>query len=381
MKEDKAALVRSLRIDRAAAPAGAAAGPVSRLPRVAALILLLGAGAGLAYAWQHGLGPFVPATAPDASTPSGSGRTAASPDQAAPDQAAQDRAVQAPAAEGPATQGPAAPGSVSQGSVAQARPSDLVASGYVVARRMATVSAESFGLVTAVLVEEGMAVQAGQVLATLDDRLARIDLDLARARVGTARAGRDAIAAELSDARRQLTRIQRLTRSDAASEASLTATEARVAVLAANLARAEAELEQARLTVARSEASLDKLTIRAPFAGVVVDKNAQPGEIISPNSAGGGFTRTGICTIVDMDSLEVEVDVNEAFIGRVRPGQPVRTVLDAYPDWAIPGRVAAVVPTANRDRATITVRIGLDVKDPRILRDMGAKVTFLDREA
>jgi multidrug resistance efflux pump len=154
-----------------------------------------------------------------------------------------------------------------------------------------------------------------------------------------------------------------------------------VAVLAAEVQRLDASVAVARLEVQREAERLDKLTIRAPFAGMVVDKNAQPGEIISPNSAGGGFTRTGICTIVDQESLEIEVDVNEAFINRVSPGQRAEAVLDAWPDWKIPARVIAVIPTANREKATIKVRIGLDVKDGRVLRDMAAKVTFLDGAA
>ena len=120
--------------------------------------------------------------------------------------------------------------------------------------------------------------------------------------------------------------------------------------------------------------------LRAPFAGVVVTKNAQPGEMISPISAGGGFTRTGICTIVDMTSLEIEVDVNEAYIQRVKAGQDVNAVLDAYPDWQIPAEVIAIVPTADRQKATVRVRIGFRERDSRVLRDMGVKVAFLGSE-
>lgn len=149
-------------------------------------------------------------------------------------------------------------------------------------------------------------------------------------------------------------------------------------VLRAQLSQAQAQLETARLDATRAAEVLEQHRIRAPFAGVVIERTAQPGEMISPMSAGGSFTRTGICTIVDMDSIEVEVDVNEAFIGRVHAGGAVTAVLDAYPDWTIPASVIAIVPTANRDKATVKVRIGFRAKDPRILPDMGIKVTFLD---
>src|SRR5262249_44950817 len=158
----------------------------------------------------------------------------------------------------------------------------------------------------------------------------------------------------------------------------LTKAEARVGVLGAQLRQSRSQLETARLDAQRTAAVLDKHQVRAPFAGVVVDRSAQPGEMISPLSAGGGFTRTGVCTIVDMDSIEIEVDVNEAFIGRVAPGGAVNAVLDAYPDWSIPASVIAIVPTANREKATVKVRIGFKRKDPRILPDMAVKVVFLE---
>ena len=163
-----------------------------------------------------------------------------------------------------------------------------------------------------------------------------------------------------------------------ASEADLTKAEAKVGVLRAQLGQAQANAQTARLDAQRSATRARQAQIRAPFGGVVVERSAQPGEMISPMSAGGGFTRTGICTIVDMDSIEIEVDVNEAFIGRVRAGGAIEAVLDAYPDWTIPAAVIAVVPTANREKATVKVRIGLKQKDPRILPDMAVKVKFLD---
>lgn len=253
----------------------------------------------------------------------------------------------------------------------------LNASGYITARRMATVSAEIMGLITEVTVEEGMYVQEGQVLAKLDAALARVNLNYAEAQLKVLSARAESIAANLSEAKRVLTRVSTLKNSDFSSESTITRAQADVDSLQASLAGAKADIEVANLEVQRQRERLDDHTIRAPFAGVVTVKNAQPGEIVAPTSAGGGFTRTGICTIVDMDSLEIEVDVNEAFIGRVTEGQKVEANLDAYPDWTIPASVIAIIPTADRAKATVRVRIGIDVKDPRILPDMGVKVAFL----
>jgi HlyD family secretion protein len=254
---------------------------------------------------------------------------------------------------------------------------DLSASGYVVARRKATVAAEITGKVVELFIEEGMVVQAGQVVARLDSMLAETDLTLAQSRAAAAEAAANAIAADLRDAERILGRVQSLSQKSFASEADLTKAEAKVGVLRAQLGQAQANLQTARLDAQRSSTVLDKHKIRAPFGGVVVERSAQPGEMISPMSS-GGFTRTGICTIVDMDSIEIEVDVNEAFIGRVRTGGTIAALLDAYPDWTIPAQVIAVVPTANREKATVKVRIGLKQKDSRILPDMAVKVKFLE---
>jgi RND family efflux transporter MFP subunit len=258
------------------------------------------------------------------------------------------------------------------------RASGLVASGYVVARRKATIAAEVTGKVSELLVEEGMTVKKGQVLARLDSILAEKDLARAKSQAKAAEAAVAAIKADLRDAERIFKRTKSLSRRSITSEADLTKTEARAAVLRAQMRQAEAQLTTARLEAQRAAVMLDKHQIRAPFAGVVVERSAQPGEMISPLSAGGGFTRTGICTIVDMESIEIEVDVNEAFIGRLKKGTQVNAVLDAYPDWNIPAEVIAIVPTANREKATVKVRIGLKQKDARILPDMAVKVTFLD---
>ena len=274
---------------------------------------------------------------------------------------AQDPAVAAtPAA---ATPGPAAPGPTP---TARPAPGDAVlsASGYVTARRIATVSTEITGKMLDMLVEEGTVVEAGEVVARLDPTLARLDRDVAAA-------DRDAARADKTNADATLKRLQGVPRGTVVSEAELSRARADAATAAARLSSAEARL-------ARAEALLAKYEIRAPFAGVVTSKDAQPGEIVSPSAAGGGSTRTGICTVVDMASLEIEVEVSESFISRVKQGQRVRAALDAYPDWEIPASVAAIIPTANRAQATVKVRIAIDIQDPRILPEMAAKVSFMD---
>ena len=244
------------------------------------------------------------------------------------------------------------------------------------ARRKATVAAEITGKVVEVFIDEGMTVTEGQVVARLDSVLAERDYELARSRAETADAAIAAITADLEDATRIMTRVQTLSQKNFATEADLTKAQARVGVLNAQLRQAQSQFETAKIDARRSASMLDKHQIRAPFAGVVIDRSAQPGEMISPMSV-GGYTRTGICTIVDMDSIEIEVDVNEAFIGRVVPGGAVNAMLDAYPDWTIPASVIAIVPTANREKATVKVRIRFEKKDPRILPDMAVKVNFL----
>lgn len=254
----------------------------------------------------------------------------------------------------------------SPGSAAPAAGS-LTASGYVVARRQATVAAEVTGLLLEVRVEEGQAVKAGDVLAVLESTLARADTSAAIARA-------DSADADLAEAQRVLKRTRELAKQGFASTATLTDAEARysAALATRNAFRSDAD---------RAKAQLDRYEIKAPFDGVVVNKSAQPGEIISPVSAGGGFTRTGVCTIVDMASLEIEVDVSEAYIARVSPGQKVEAVLDAYPDWRIPAQVIATIPAADRAKATVRVRIGFEKADPRILPEMAISVRFLDQSA
>jgi HlyD family secretion protein len=260
------------------------------------------------------------------------------------------------------------------------RAGGLIASGYVVARRKATIAAEVTGKVVDLAVEEGMVVRQGQILARLDSVLAEKDLALAQSRAEAADAASSAIAADLQDADRIHLRTKALSQRNISSEADLTKAEARTTMLRAQLRQSQAQLATARTEVQRASAVLEKHQIRAPFDGVVVERSAQPGEMISPMSA-GGYTRTGICTVVDMDSIEIEVDVNEAFIGRLKSGTEVEAVLDAYPDWTIAGSVVAIVPTANREKATVKVRIGLKERDLRILPDMAVKVTFREAAA
>jgi RND family efflux transporter MFP subunit len=260
---------------------------------------------------------------------------------------------------------------------AAAANSVLDASGYVVARRQATVSSKVTGKVEEVFIEEGMRVEAGDVVATLDDSTQQAQLELALAQVDSARAALAEIEAQLRNAMLERDRTRDLAGRDLASKSSLDAAEASYDELAARLATGRENVDVADRNVGLARDSLANMTIRAPFAGMVVSKNAQPGEMISPVSAGGGFTRTGICTIIDTDSLEIEVDVNESYIQRVKAGQRVSAVLDAYPDWRIPAEVIAIVPTADRQKATVRVRVGFLERDERVLRDMGVKVAFL----
>jgi RND family efflux transporter MFP subunit len=253
----------------------------------------------------------------------------------------------------------------------------LDASGYVTARRQATVSAKITGKVTEVLIEEGMRVEEGAVLARLDDTEARAQLALALAQLVAARSQLAEVRAQLEQAERDFARQQQLFERHLVAAQALDAALAQRDALRARLASIGEQIKVAQESVAVAQVQLENTVIRAPFSGVVVAKAAQPGEMISPISAGGGFTRTGIGTIVDMDSLEIQVDVNEAFINRVTPGQPVEAMLNAYPDWKIPAEVIAIVPTADRSKATVKVRIAVKQKDPRIVPDMGVRVAFL----
>ncbi len=257
----------------------------------------------------------------------------------------------------------------------------LNASGYIKARRAATVSAKVTGKVVEVLVEEGMKVKEGQILARLDDSNVRTSLHLAEAQLESAKSAQAETRARLKQAELEFRRFTDLVKSQIAAQADLDRAEAEAKALQARLEQQEKEVTVADRQVALWQQQLEDAIIRAPFAGIVTSKDSQPGEMISPISAGGGFTRTGICTIVDMDSLEIEIDVNESYINRVQAGQPVEATLDAYPGWKIPCKVIAIIPTADRQKSTVKVRVGFDKLDARILPEMSVKVGFRETDA
>jgi HlyD family secretion protein len=252
----------------------------------------------------------------------------------------------------------------------------LNASGYVTARREATVSSKVTGKVIAVLIEEGMRVTNGQILAQLDDSNVKAALEVAQAQLLSAEAAVDETRAQLKQADADYKRVSELAARKIESQSDLDQAEASAKSLQAHLEWQKSQIEVARSELDMSRQDLDDMTIRAPFDGVVTTKDAQPGEMISPVSAGGGYTRTGIGTVVDMKSLEIDIDVNENYINRVEAGQAVVATLDAYPDWKIPCKVIAIVPTADRDKSTVKVRVGFNQLDPRILPDMSVKVSF-----
>jgi RND family efflux transporter MFP subunit len=263
------------------------------------------------------------------------------------------------------------------GSAAAGGTSLLDASGYIVARRRATVSSKVTGKVVKVMLEEGQRVEAGQVIALLDDANWRATLAQSKAQLDQAEASVASTQTAFDDAKPIFERAEKQKAAAVISAQSFDESRAQFDVAHHNLLIAQRGLEAARAGVEVAQHNLEDTVIRAPFAGIVTEKTAQPGEMVSPISAGGGFTRTGIGTIVDMDSLEVEVDVSENFINRVRPQQPVTIKLNAYPDWDIPGSVIATIPTADRAKATVKVRIAITPKDPRIIPEMGARVAFL----
>jgi RND family efflux transporter MFP subunit len=256
----------------------------------------------------------------------------------------------------------------------------LQATGYVTARRQATVSAQITGTLTAVLIEEGDHVRQGQVLARLDDSGYKANLDAALAQAESAHALVAQYQAQLAQSEHDATRQQTLVAKGLVSAQSAEQARTQVNSLRAQLGAPQKQAKSADAQAAVAKVNFDYTVVRAPFSGVVTTKDAQVGEIISPLSAGGGFTRTGVGTIVDLDSLEVDVDVNEAYIGRVKPEMPAEAVLDAYPDWKIPAHVVAIVPTADRGKATIKVRVALEKKDARVVPDMGARVSFLEEK-
>jgi HlyD family secretion protein len=256
----------------------------------------------------------------------------------------------------------------------------LNASGYVTPRRRATIAAKITGRVTGVFFDEGTRVQEGQLLATLDDSDVKKALDAARADRDSSQAGIADLQVQLKNAETQLHRAEQLQLAGVLTQEQLDTARTTAESLRARIELAKTQVAAAETRIEEAQQAVANCTIHAPFNGIVVSKDAQVGEMVSPVSAGGGFTRTGIATIVDMNSNEIEVDVNEAYMARVRDLQPVTAILDAYPDWEIPSRVRTVIPTADRQKATVKVRISFNKLDPRILPDMGIKVTFLGEE-
>lgn len=348
---DKQTLLNELRIDRTA--------PARR--RIAPLAALVGIGVAVGIALVVWLVDFGPGESPAGAASAGSASTA--PSTASTGGASSTSSP-------PSTPAAAAP-------VQQRDASVLDATGYVVARRQATVSAQVTGQVVEVLIEEGQRVEEGQLLARLDDAIPRAQYDLVEAQLASARATLTEIDVQIRQAALDLERTGSLSQRNLASQADLDRNELTLEAVRARRAVAERQIVVAERSLALQRRALADLEVRAPFAGIVVAKAAQPGEIISPMSAGGGFTRTGICTIVDMESLEVEVDVNEAYINRVAPGQPVRVALNAYPDEPLPAEVIAIIPTADRNKATVRVRVRLLGNLERVLPDMGVRVAFL----
>ncbi len=256
----------------------------------------------------------------------------------------------------------------------------LNASGYVTPRRRATIAAKITARVVEVYVDEGMKVTEGQLLASLDDSDAQRRLLAARSQRDATAALIENLEVNLANAEREFRRQEDLEKQGYTSTQALDLARTTAESLRAQIAATKEQVRAADAQITVAQQDVDNCTVRAPFAGVVVSKDAQRGEMVSPISAGGGFTRTGIATIVDMDSIEIEVDVNESYIARVEPDQRVEAVLDAYPDWRIPAKVRTVIPTADRQKATVKVRISFDKLDPRILPDMGVKVSFLAAE-
>ncbi|MET0357778.1 MAG: efflux RND transporter periplasmic adaptor subunit [Cellvibrio sp.] len=256
----------------------------------------------------------------------------------------------------------------------------LDSTGYVVARRQATVSSKVTGKVLEVLIEEGMAVEKNQIVARLEDINARKSFDVTKAELDAAKAQVGEARARLTEAKLNFDRNSSLIQKQLVSQSAYDSAKANYDSLRAQLSNRQEMVNVSEKLLAQQRQNLEDFILRAPFAGVVIAKTSQPGEMISPISAGSGFTRTGICTLVDMTSLEIEVDVNESYIQRVHEGQLAEAVLEAYPEWKIPAKVAAIIPTADRQKATVKVRVAFQNLDPRILPDMGVKVSFLNPE-
>lgn len=253
----------------------------------------------------------------------------------------------------------------------------LDAEGFVTASRVATVSSRSLGIITSIRVQEGDRVVRGQILGTLDSTNAQLERDAASAQLQSANARLRGARAVLLEAIRTLNREEQLMSRGFSTRARVDAARTARDAATSTVDSAGADVLLDKVQVARLRSLLDDYVIRAPFDGVVTARNAQPGEVLAPSGAGGGFTRTGLCTIVDTSSLEIIVDVNEQMITRVRIGQPVRAQLYAHKDLVIPAKVVQVLPSADRAKATVRVRIALLSRDVRILPEMGVRVAFL----
>ncbi|NQZ86551.1 MAG: efflux RND transporter periplasmic adaptor subunit [Colwellia sp.] len=253
----------------------------------------------------------------------------------------------------------------------------LDASGHVVARRIATVSSRVTGKLNRLNIEEGQRVSKSEIIAELDDKQAAISYQLALAELSAKQASFDEFTLLLKQQTLRFKRNKSLANSQLISEQLLEDSAFRNAQLTIQIRNKQAMVHSAEQRVELAKYLLNQHKIRAPFDGVVISKNAQVGELISAGSSGGGFIRTGVGTIVDMSSLEIEVEVGESYINRVYPGQKVIAKLDAYPQWKINSEVVAVIPTADRQKASIKVRVKLLEIDSRVLPDMGVKVSFM----
>ena len=240
----------------------------------------------------------------------------------------------------------------------------MIASGYVVAQRKAAVASKATGRLVYLGVVEGDRVRAGQVIARIEDSDVRAQLAQAQANLDLSRA-------ELRDAERTLARERMLLDSNFTSQASYDAAESRLERVKAGIAVAQAVVQSAQV-------ALENTVIRAPFDGTVLTKNADVGEVVAP-LAGGAFSKSAVVTIADLGSLQVEADVAESNLEAISPGQPAEIVLDAYPDVRYPGYVAKIVPTADRAKATVQVKVAFRSYDSRVLPEMSAKVHFLPR--
>jgi HlyD family secretion protein len=256
----------------------------------------------------------------------------------------------------------------------------LNASGYVTPRLRSTIAAKITGRVKEMLVEEGMKVKEGDVLARLDDSDAQASFHASEAERNASVSGLHELEINLDEAQKNLERIKTLKAEGIMDQQSLDKAQATADGLKARLEMTRDQVKAVEAKMKMAEIEIENCVIRAPFSGIAVSKDAQVGEVVSPVSS-GGHTRTGISTIVDMTSLEIEVDVNESYISKVTIDQKVKATLDAYPDWIMDGKVRTIIPTADRQKATVKVRISFDQLDEKIIPDMGVKVAFLNGES